>query len=551
MPDIIRRSRLRFPKLVAIVLFALALALFTQGDIAQADPSTLAAPDDSFIVNEDTVLDANFLSNDDVAGCHPLNIFVACGDLFINDLPDNGSVSLTNFNGGIFHDSTAGAFKYIPNTNFFGTDTFNYTYTVITASIPLPIVSKATATVTITVNGTPDPPVAKNDSYNVDEDDQIVSSVSVLINDSDIDGDVPSTAEQLSGTSNGTLNFGANGVFSYTPDPDFNGSDSFTYRAVDATNLRSNSATVSIVVAPLPDAPRPQPDSYETPFGRALVVNDILQGVLDNDLEVDAGDVLTASLETDVTDGTLFFNSNGTFTYTPNGRVVEVTDGFEYEVCDTTDQCVVVPVTIEVSATLQSNVPFFDGTYTVNTSTSEEDIPLTIPGCYVSECSLRDALNTANTDNRDDSRIEFAIIGGAGPVVIPIASELPAITEKLVIDGTTQPRTGNDPPEIPFIVLDGDQITETVPGLHITAGGTTVKGISLVRFDGDGILIETGNENIIVDNHIGVDATGEVASGNGGNGIHILNSSRNTVGGSFTFNGTCSGDCNLISGNTG
>src|SRR5204862_277029 len=90
-----------------------------------------------------------------------------------------------------------------------------------------------TATVSITVNPVNDPPVASNDSYTTNEDTTLnVAAAGVLSNDTDVDAD-PLTAVLVSGPSNGSLTLNADGSFSYTPNANFNGSDSFAYRAND------------------------------------------------------------------------------------------------------------------------------------------------------------------------------------------------------------------------------------------------------------------------------------------------------------------------------
>jgi Big-like domain-containing protein/K319-like protein len=75
----------------------------------------------------------------------------------------------------------------------------------------------------------------------------------VLGNDSDPNGDALS-AQLMSGPSHGTLVLGADGSFSYTPAANFNGPDSFTYRASDGV-LQSAPATVRIDVAAVNDPP--------------------------------------------------------------------------------------------------------------------------------------------------------------------------------------------------------------------------------------------------------------------------------------------------------
>jgi hypothetical protein len=119
--------------------------------------------------------------------------------------------------------------------------------------------------VTITVRPVNDAPVGVTDSYSTSEDTPInVAAPGVLSNDTDIEGNAR-TATLVSGPTNAssfTLN--TNGSFSYNPALNFNGSDSFTYKACD--NGQSGSplvpdskctdpVTVNISVAAVNDAP--------------------------------------------------------------------------------------------------------------------------------------------------------------------------------------------------------------------------------------------------------------------------------------------------------
>ena len=140
-----------------------------------------------------------------------------------------------------------GSFTYKPDADFNGTDSFTYRANDGTSNSNL-------ATVTITVNTVNDPPKANNDSYSTNEDTTLnVSAPGVLANDSDPDGD-PLTAILRSGPSDGSLTLNSNGSFTYKPDADFNGTDSFTYVANDGTS-DSNVATVTITVNPVVDPP--------------------------------------------------------------------------------------------------------------------------------------------------------------------------------------------------------------------------------------------------------------------------------------------------------
>ena len=58
----------------------------------------------------------------------------------------------------------------------------------------------------------------------------------------------------MTGPAHGSLALNANGSFTYTPAHDYNGSDSFTYRANDGS-ANSNTATVNLTIASVNDAP--------------------------------------------------------------------------------------------------------------------------------------------------------------------------------------------------------------------------------------------------------------------------------------------------------
>jgi VCBS repeat-containing protein len=102
------------------------------------------------------------------------------------------------------------------------------------------------------------PPTAGNDGpYSVQEDGGplSVAAPGVLANDSDPDGD-SITAQLVTGPAHkASFTLNANGSFSYTPEANYNGSDSFTYKAKDTHNALSAAATVAITVTPVNDSP--------------------------------------------------------------------------------------------------------------------------------------------------------------------------------------------------------------------------------------------------------------------------------------------------------
>jgi len=195
------------------------------------------AASDSFTIEEDMVLDVASASG------------VLANDLDSDGDPLTATLASQAEHGFVVLDSD-GSFTYTPDADFSGTDTFTYRASGGGASSNL-------ATVTITVNPADggdesnESPVATNDSYTVDEDDSlsVAAAAGVLANDSDPESD-PLTASLTGQPSNGSLSLNADGSFTYTPDANFSGQDSFSYRANDGTNT-SNQATVQITVNPV------------------------------------------------------------------------------------------------------------------------------------------------------------------------------------------------------------------------------------------------------------------------------------------------------------
>ena len=172
----------------------------------------------------------------------------------------------------------------------------------------------------------PTPPAALADSFATPFGTPlVVPTPGVLGNDIPGDAGPALTATLLTPPVHGTLEFRADGSFTYVPAPGFSGTDTFLYEA-DRGTSRSNGATVTIVTAP----PVPPPavainDSYSTPAATPLVVA-APSGVLSND----SGSGLSASLVTPPAHGTLMLNADGSFTYVP-APAFSGTDSFVYD----------------------------------------------------------------------------------------------------------------------------------------------------------------------------------------------------------------------------
>ncbi|PXF59701.1 MAG: hypothetical protein C4B58_02450 [Deltaproteobacteria bacterium] len=171
----------------------------------------------------------------------------------------------------------------------------------------------ASDTATVVVNeGQDNPPVANDDSATTPEDTPV--NINAAANDSDVDGNLdPSTAAVLSGPSNGTVVNNGDGTFTYTPDENFNGTDSFEYKVCDTDNL-CDTATVDIDVIPVNDPPVALDDSAGTDEDTPVDIN-----AAANDSDVDGNlDSSTAEVVSGPSNGTVVNNSDGTFTYTPD-----------------------------------------------------------------------------------------------------------------------------------------------------------------------------------------------------------------------------------------
>ena len=168
-----------------------------------------------------------------------------------------------------------GSIDYTPDPDFFGTDTFTYEVCDLAGDCD-------TATVDITVNDVNEPPVADNDSDSVDEDSSV--TVDVLGNDTDADDGLdPSSVTVTGGPTNGPTSVNPDGSIDYTPDPDFFGSDSFTYEVCDFAG-DCDTATVDITVNSVNDGPDAVDDSDSVNEDSSVTVD-----VLGNDTDVDDG----------------------------------------------------------------------------------------------------------------------------------------------------------------------------------------------------------------------------------------------------------------------
>ena len=248
----------------------------------------------------------------------------------IMEEPSNGTVTL----------ELDGSFTYIPNPNFFGDDLFTYLATDENGA-------SSEAQVRLQVVSVEDTPQAIEDSYTATEDELLTVDMDqgVLANDTDGDGD-SLTATVIVDPDHGRLSFNDDGSFTYTPDDNFFGSDSFQYRASDG-NLVSETTEVSINVTGVDDPPTAVDDELSAVLQDGAQVLD----VLDNDSSDpdDAQELTIVSLSESTTARgaqVRIINDGAAIEYTPGNAGF---DSFTYTIEDSDGLTAEATVTVDVS----------------------------------------------------------------------------------------------------------------------------------------------------------------------------------------------------------
>jgi hypothetical protein len=199
---------------------------------AQTFKITVNPVNDNPVANPDTI---------DVVEDTPTDLDVLANDTDV----DGDSLGISNVVAskltGDFDFKDGQHIFYIPPPNFTGRESLDYTVVDGNGGFDQ-------ASVTINVTPVNDAPTAKDGSYTTNED----TPTNMVLGASDVDGDAP-TYGIVGGPAHGKLT-GSGADRTYTPDPDYNGPDSFTFKASDGT-ADSNVATVSISVKAVNDAP--------------------------------------------------------------------------------------------------------------------------------------------------------------------------------------------------------------------------------------------------------------------------------------------------------
>ena len=265
----------------------------------------------------------NLSIDEDTPGASTLVATDADGDTLTYRIVSNASAGTVNIT-----DASTGAYTYTPHANASGSDSFTFLANDGVAD-------SNTATVAVTINPINDPPVADPGVLTTDEDVPVTGMLSA----SDPDGGAVSYSI-VSNAGKGSVNITdpATGAYSYVPDTDVNGTDSFTFKASDGLT-DSNIATVSVDINPVNDPPVATGSCSNTPQAQ------ILTGFL-NATDVESPNLLMYSLNADGSGGlgpitttnngtvTITDATTGEFSYQPASTGARGIDTFTYRVID-------------------------------------------------------------------------------------------------------------------------------------------------------------------------------------------------------------------------
>ena len=270
-------------------------------------------------VNEDAILTGNVFPNaKDIDGNLNPNSFA------VIDNPQNGTIVM----------QPNGTYTYTPKPNFNGIDSVHYRVCDSTKAC-------TSATIIINVNPVNDAPTLSNATPSVQEDVPLTGSV--LPNSFDIDGNLnPNSFILTDNPKNGTMTMGSNGIYTYTPKPNFNGTDSVHYQVCDFGGL-CTTATIIFTVNPVNDAPtltNATPSVNEDSSYNGYVGSNASD--VDGNLNPNSFVLID-----NPANGTIQMSPNGTYIYTPRPNFNGI-DSVHYQVCDLSGSCMTATIIITV-----------------------------------------------------------------------------------------------------------------------------------------------------------------------------------------------------------
>ena len=277
------------------------------------------AMNDGNSLDEGGVAKGNVLNNDDDADGDPIIVFG-------NSLPAHGLIVI----------KPTGEYEYTHNGDEEFADQFEYTIFDGT--------DKVTATVFFTINPINDVPIVVKDTFEINEGDTItiLNSDPKLIINNDYDPDNPVAdlyvdlhiPPLFNDKSNGELTLGIKGAFEYIHGCNDASMDVFRYYVSDGIDTSLVSDSVIIIINNEP--PIGLADTFGVNLGGTLIIDNQLDGLLENDVDSFACDILTVEMikGPSMHAGTFTLNSDGTFTYNHDGTLGITQDTIIYSLFD-------------------------------------------------------------------------------------------------------------------------------------------------------------------------------------------------------------------------
>ena len=414
-------------------------------------------------------------------------------------------------NASSFSLNPDGTYTYVHDGGETTSDSFTYKANDGTSSSNV-------ATVTITIAPVNDAPVANGDSYSITFHGTLtISAPGVLGNDTDAEGN-SLTAVLVSGTTQGTLTFNANGSFTYTHTGASLGTDSFTYQAQDAFGGVSNVATVTIDIANMP--PGANSDSYISVGNTELRVGTgaaahpavIIGGsVLANDTDPDGGPsalTVTSYSSASTGGGTVSMNPNGSFNYLPPTGFLGI-DSFTYTISDG-----IATSTATVNVVMSDRV-WYVNTLTGGTQTGRSTEPFGTLAQAESASFVNDYIHAAQSAYTSGITLKNnqRLVGSGVPLVVG-AYTLTGATVRPTLVGMVTLGNGN-----------------LVTGLNIASSGNGIAGTSINGGAISFVDVNGGTSGIMLSNAAGTFTLTNVNVAPGTQGVALL-------GGTKTVNAT-------------
>lgn len=251
-------------------------------------------------------------------------------------------------------------------------------------------------------------PVAVDDSYLILEDGVLEANVS----SNDVRGDGTNIWSLVTGPGHGSVDLHTNGTFTYDPDDNYSGIDSFTYRLCDKDNDCSQ-ATVTITIEPVNDPP------VLTPIGNrsACLASLVSFTATASDPDIPPN-TLSYSLIGAPT-GAVIDASSGVFTWTPGDTqsgvytfTLRVTDDGVPQLYDEEQITITVYGIPSPAGTITGPVTFTPGTSGVNYSVAQ------IPGATSYIWTYSGAGVTINGNGSSSVTLDFSIGATGGQLSV-------------------------------------------------------------------------------------------------------------------------------------